>query len=81
MSDATEIIRREMQAHLNAEAAERVTLEAKHGQVWSTDELREAFTVQGFAAPMIVVTRKADSVKGSLYFQHSPRFYWGFQSH
>jgi len=67
-----------MQARINAEATERAALEAKHGQVWDTEQLRGAFTVLGFGAPIIVVTRKADGVKGSLYFQHSPRFYWGF---
>ena len=30
--------------------------------------------------PFVVVRRKADGVKGSLMFQNSPRFYFGFQS-
>jgi hypothetical protein len=29
-------------------------------------------------APFVVVRRKADGVKGSLMFQHMPRFYYGF---
>jgi hypothetical protein len=28
-----------------------------------------------------VVTRKSDSVQGSLYFQHSPRLYFSFEPH
>jgi len=81
MTDATETIRREMQARINAQRSEREALEAKHGQVWDTAEMQRNFSVIGFGAPLIVVTRKADNAKGSLYFQHNPRFYWGFQAH
>mgnify|MGYP003152126684 CR=1 FL=1 len=81
MQDATESIRRVAQARINAERSARETLEAKHGQVWDTAEMRRDFSVSGFGEPLIVVTRKADNVKGSLYFQHNPRFYWGFQAH
>lgn len=77
--DPTEQIRREMQAKLNAEAAERAALEAKHGKVWSTDEVREQFEVLAFAAPLVVVMRKSDGAMGSLFFQHSPRYYFGWQ--
>jgi len=81
MTDATENIRRVAQARINAKATERAALEAKHGQVWDTAEMTADYAVHGFGAPLIVVTRKADGIKGSLCFQHSPRFYWGFQSH
>jgi hypothetical protein len=40
--------------------------------------LTKDFEVIGFMAPLVVVRRKADGVKGSLEFQHSPRLYWGF---
>jgi hypothetical protein len=49
------------------------------GQTWDTTQLQEDFEVRGFAAPYVVVTRKADGVKGVLEFQHRPRLYWGFQ--
>ena len=32
-------------------------------------------------APLIAVRRKSDGVKGSLMFQGSPRFYFGFEPH
>jgi hypothetical protein len=76
--DTTEEIRRAMQAEINAAAAERAATETKYGQVWSTQELQEDFDVLGFAAPLIVVRRKSDGIKGSLLFQHSPRYYFGF---
>jgi hypothetical protein len=80
MTDPTESIRREMVAEINTEPGSRAALEAKHGQVWDTDQLREEFQVIGFMAPLVVVRRKSDGVKGSLMFQHHPRFYFGFQA-
>ena len=78
MSDPTEAIRRGRLAEINAVPNSREALEAEHGQVWDTDQLRQDFEVIGFLAPLVVVRRKADGVKGSLKFQHSPRLYWGF---
>ena len=78
MSDPTEAIRRERLAEINAQPNSREALEAEHGQVWDTDQLRQDFEVVGFLAPLVVVRRKADGAKGSLEFQHSPRLYWGF---
>ena len=80
MSDPTEAIRKELLATLNASPGSREALEAEHGQVWSTTELSEDFEVLGFAAPLVVVKRKSDSQKGSLFFQHHPRFYFGFEA-
>ena len=79
MSDPTESIRKEMLAEINAAPGSREALEAQHGQIWDTNQLREDFEVMGFAAPLIVVRRKSDGVRGSLFFQHSPRFYFGFE--
>lgn len=79
MSDPTEAIRKELLATINAEPGSREALEAEHGQVWDTRQLSEDFEVLGFAAPIVVVRRKCDGRKGSLFFQHSPRFYFGFE--
>ena len=38
----------------------------------------EDFMVQSFAAPYAIVTRKADGERGTLTFQHNPRFYFDF---
>jgi hypothetical protein len=43
--------------------------------------LAEDFEVLGFLARLVVVRRKSDGAKGSLEFQHWPRFYFGFQPH
>jgi hypothetical protein len=37
--------------------------------------------MRGFKAPLVVVRRKSDGKKGSLEFQHQPRFYFGFSPH
>ena len=80
MPDVTETVRLEMQAEINAQPVSREALEAEHGQVWSTQELGEDFEVLGFASPLVVVRRRADGVRGSLFFQHTPRFYFAFQA-
>ena len=77
--DPTENIRRALVAEINHDPGSREALEAKHGQVWDTGEMTEDFSVASFAAPFIVVTRKSDGTKGSLTFQHRPRFYFDFR--
>ena len=72
-------IRRALQADLNNNAGERAELEAQHGRVWTLDELRVEFEILQFAAPFVIVQRRSDGVRGSMMFQHSPRFYFGFQ--
>jgi hypothetical protein len=79
MSDPTESIRRELVAQINAQPGGRESLEAEHGQVWDTTQMSEDFEAIGFAAPLVVVRRRSDGVKGSLMFQHKPRFYFRFE--
>lgn len=76
--DETEDIRRELVNEINADPSGRQALEAKYGQVWDTDQLRQDFEAIGFMAPFIVVRRKSDGKEGSLMFQHNPRFYFSF---
>ena len=81
MDDPTEGLRRERLAEINAEPGSRQALEARYGQVWDTQELSRDFVVEGFMAPLVVVRRKADGQRGSLEFQHQPRFYFNFSPH
>jgi hypothetical protein len=81
MSDETEPLRRQRMAEINAEPGSREALEATYGQVWDTTQLGEDFEVIGFMAPLVVVRRRQDGVKGSLEFQHNPRLYFNFQAH
>ena len=75
-NDATEPIRRQLVAEINAEPGSREFLEQKHGQVWDTRELQEEFDVLGFMAPYVIAQRRTDGMKGTIMFQHSPRFYF-----
>jgi len=58
---------------------EREKLEKKHGQVWDTNELTDDFDVKSFIAPFVVVERSSDGKRGTLMFQHHPRFYFDFE--
>jgi hypothetical protein len=60
-------------------AAERARLEAKYGgEVLDTKQLQEKYEVIAFLAPFCEVREKKTGVKGSLEFQHMPRFYYNF---
>ncbi len=76
MTDQTETIRRAMIA---SGQPQRDLEHPLMPQRWSTDQLREEFTVIGFAAPFVVAIRKSDGKKGSLEFTHSPRWYFNWQ--
>lgn len=78
MDDPTEPIRRARLAEINAVPGSREAVEAEHGQVWDTAELTRDFVVVGFMAPLVVVRRKVDGVKGSLEFRQHPRLYFNF---
>jgi hypothetical protein len=79
MSDDTEALRRKRLAEINAQPGSREALEAAYGQVWDTQQLAEHFEILGFLAPFVVVKRRVDGVKGSLEFQHHPRFFFNWQ--
>lgn len=84
--DPTECSRRSGVAIVNGNVlsddpvSERARLEERYGKgnVYTTAEMTAAFNVAGFAAPFVIVTRRADGKRGTLTFQHSPRFYFDF---
>jgi hypothetical protein len=78
-TEQCEQMRREMQASINNNPLSRAELEAVGQQVWDSDQLREDFEVRSFLAPFILVKRRSDGVKGTLMFQHHPRFYFLFE--
>lgn len=68
-------------SNLSEEDNERLNqLISDYGQdnVWDTQGVQRDFTINSFFAPFVTATRKADNVKGSLTFCHSPRFYFNF---
>ena len=54
-------------------------LEDLYGKVWSTDELTKDFEVVHFFAPFVRVISRISRKKGTVQFQHSPRFYFDFR--
>ena len=78
MTEILDIVRAQRLAEINSEPQCRETLAAQYGRVWDTSQLSAEFEVLGFMAPFVVVRRKSDGQKGSLEFQHCPRFYFGF---
>jgi len=77
----TEDVRRVMTASINAEAlsVEEKDLCEKYGQLWDTQQLQQDYTVHGFMAPFVKVTRKSDNVDGLMMFSHHPRWYHSFE--
>ncbi len=78
MPDDTEDIRRALVGEINEEPNDRERLEAHYGRVWDTEQLRRDFDVQGFMAPFVLVNRRSDDKRGTLMFQHAPRFYFSW---
>jgi hypothetical protein len=78
--DPTESFRREAVQEINSNPQDRAALENAFGvgNVWDTEQLSKAFEVEGFMAPFAVVRRRSDGVRGSVTFQHAPRFYYDF---
>jgi hypothetical protein len=76
--DVTGSLRRELVRLQQANIRSRAVLEAQYGKVYDTDEFKRAFVLHGFAAPFVMVTEIKTNRRGSLEFQHMPRFYYSF---
>ena len=79
MQDSTEQIRRGLVQEINSNELTREQLEQKFCYVWDTAELSRDFSVESFLAPFVIVRDKTTGRKGTLTFQHRPRFYFDFQ--
>lgn len=79
--DETEGDRIALVAAINTSTADRPVLEKVFGKgnVWDTDELTRDFEVLQFMAPFCIVRRRSSGVRGTVTFQHRPRFYWDFE--
>lgn len=79
-ADPTEPIRRNMIAEQKSIGPlTREQLAAVHGDVYDTAEMSAKFRVKAFMAPFVVVEEHGPNGRlGTLEFQHSPRFYYGF---
>ena len=57
---------------------EKEELENFQGEVLTTSEAVQKYEFIAFCAPFVEVRRRSDGQLGTLEFQHSPRFYFGF---
>jgi hypothetical protein len=80
MINSTETLRRALVERITSESTSRENLEARYGEVFDTEQLREAFDVIGFAAPLVMVRHKGSGQRGTLFLQHDPRFYFSFEA-
>lgn len=86
MNDTTENARKALVGIVNSTVqsdnkdSERKRLESIYGTVWDAKELSNQFEILGFMAPFVVVKNRTTGEKGSLMFQHSPRFYFNFKA-
>jgi len=79
MHDPTEQVRRGRTQEINSQELGRCELEQKYCYVWDTEELQRGFIVSGFMAPFVVAIDRETGRKGTLTFQHRPRFYFDWQ--
>ena len=79
MNDSTEQVRRQLVSDINSQEMTRGELEQKYVYVWDTEELQRGFIVSSFMAPFVVVVDRESGKRGTLTFQHRPRFYFDFQ--
>lgn len=63
---------------INNNPGTKKELESEFGQIWDTQQLQKDFKVLQFRAPFVIVKRRSDGVLGTLFFQHAPRYYWGW---
>ena len=76
--DETEPARRQLVKDINADPGSREFLENQFGQIWDPRQLEDDFVLEGFMAPFVVGTKKDTGKRGSLMFQHNPRFYFSW---
>lgn len=76
---AVEALRKTTAQIINSNPKSREELESLFIKVYDTTEMIESFSPISFAAPFIYVVEKATGKKGTLIFQHNPRFYYSFE--
>jgi hypothetical protein len=67
---------RPMADETNALPGSREALEAEYGKVWDAAEFSEDFEVVASNSFLVVVRRRSDGKRGSLFYQERPRFYF-----
>lgn len=74
-----EAMRMKMASIINSKPKTREELTKDFGNVYDCEDIHTAYEIIGFAAPFVYVKEKANGKKGTLIFQHNPRFYYSFE--
>lgn len=67
-----------LEKYVNEKPRDPFQLEDEYGEVWSEDEVGQRFEVLGFRGPFAIARCILSGSKGSLIFQNTPRFYFGW---
>lgn len=74
--DSTEAERRALRGQM----PERLNRLLEAGEpVWTKERMLDEFTVEAFAAPIVIVRRKSDGRRGTLVFTDNPRYYFEWE--
>ena len=75
----TERLFSQLRSHGMEPSRSRNELEARYGQVWDQEEFERDFWIHFYleGRPRIMVRRKCDVSRGLIYYQDSPRLYFG----
>jgi hypothetical protein len=72
-------MRMKMASIINNNPKTREELTKDFGNVYDCEDIHTAYEIIGFAAPFVYVQDIATGKKGTLMFQHHPRFYFSFE--
>ena len=78
MDDPTVELRKQRAREINSRPRNRLALHRDFGDVWTHQEMAQEFDIVLWICPLVIVIRRSDGIKGSLLYQHQPRFYFRF---
>ena len=78
MESATERNFGETNKKITAKLEEKIVELVSPPRYLTTKEMQELYTVDSFLYPFVFVRRRSDNAKGTIQFQHMPRFYFNF---
>lgn len=80
LTEETAEERAKLEAEVNATPCTLEELQRKYGQVWTVEQVEAQFEIEAFCPPLACATRRADGVRGTLVYQHCPRYYWSWEA-
>lgn len=72
-------MRMKLASTINNNPKTREELTKDFGNVYDSTEVHTAYKILSFAAPFVYVQDITTGKKGTLEFQHHPRFYYSFE--